>query len=109
MRRGIDNVIKRDLTLRADVGVVAGPVGRSAEASTDLEMKAEIYSYSKSKGLFAGISIKGATLQTDEDANQAFYGRELEPSALFFDKDLKTPTAVDDLKRALDRYTAKRF
>ncbi len=108
-RRGIDNVVKGDLTLGADVGVAAGPVGRSAEASTDWEMKAEIYSYSKSKGLFAGISIKGASLKVDEDADQAFYGRNLQPPDIFFDKALKTPSAVDDLKKALDRYTSKRF
>jgi len=108
-RRGIDNVVKGDLTLGADIGVAAGPVGRSAEASTDLEMKAEIYSYSKSRGLFAGVSIKGATLQTDEDANQAFYGRDLQPSDIFFGRDLGGAAAAEDLKKALDRYTAKRL
>lgn len=108
-RRGIDNVVKGDLTLGADIGVAAGPIGRSAEASTDLEMKAEIYSYSKSKGLFAGISIKGATLQTDEDAVQAFYGHELKPWDIFFDRDLGAASAVGDLKKALARYTAKKL
>jgi lipid-binding SYLF domain-containing protein len=108
-RRGIDNVVKGDLTLGADIGVAAGPVGRSAEASTDLELKAEIYSYSKSRGLFAGISIKGATLQADEDANQAFYGRDLEPGDIFIDRDISGTPGVEDLKKALDRYTAKRF
>jgi lipid-binding SYLF domain-containing protein len=108
-RRGIDNVVDGDLTLGADIGVAAGPVGRSAEASTDLELKAEIYSYSKSKGLFAGVSIKGATLQTDDDANQAFYGRGLDPHDIFFDRSLDGAASVADLKKALDRYTPKRF
>ena len=108
-RRGIESVIKGDLTLGADIGVAAGPVGRSAEAATDLELKAEIYSYSKSKGLFAGISIKGATLQTDADANQAFYGRSLAAWDIFFDRELSRTAPVEDLKRTLDRHTAKRF
>lgn len=60
-------------TLGADAGVAAGPIGRKAEANTDIKFEAEIYSYSKSKGLFAGVSIEGAVLSMDRDSNAKFY------------------------------------
>jgi lipid-binding SYLF domain-containing protein len=65
---------KDKVTLGADIGVAAGPVGRQAEASTDGQLKAEIYSYSRSRGLFAGVSLEGSGLLVDADANAAFYG-----------------------------------
>jgi lipid-binding SYLF domain-containing protein len=72
----LDRVLKGKgkLTLGADVGVAAGPVGRQAEAGTDAQLKAEIYSYSRSRGLFAGVSLEGAGLVVDHDAAAAFYG-----------------------------------
>ncbi|MBC7364722.1 MAG: lipid-binding SYLF domain-containing protein [Candidatus Aminicenantes bacterium] len=85
-RRGVENLASNKITLGADMSVSAGPVGRSAEASTDIEMEAEIYSYSKSKGLFAGISLKGGTLRVDREANAAFYGKDLTASAILYDK-----------------------
>jgi lipid-binding SYLF domain-containing protein len=65
---------KGKLTLGGDVAVAAGPVGREAEAATDLLLRAEIFSYSRSRGLFAGVSLQGAALHANNDANQAFYG-----------------------------------
>jgi len=62
------------LTLGGDAGVAAGPVGRQAEAATDAQLRAEIYSYSRSRGLFAGVSLQGAALWADPQANWAFYG-----------------------------------
>jgi lipid-binding SYLF domain-containing protein len=75
-REGVRRLLegKDKVTLGADVGVAAGPVGRQAEASTDGQLKAEIYSYSRSRGLFAGVSLEGAGLLVDGDANAAFYG-----------------------------------
>lgn len=67
------DIAEGKITLGADVSVTAGPVGRRAEASTDLELEEEIYSYSQSKGLFAGISLSGASIRIDRDANAAFY------------------------------------
>ena len=107
-RRGVDNIMGGDLTLGADASVVAGPVGRTAEASTDLEMTAEIYSYSKSKGLFAGISLKGAALKIDRDANLAHYGRDAAPEDVFFESRFAAKGGVKSLKKALDRYAAGR-
>ncbi len=71
--KSIDGIARGKITLGADASVAAGPQGRRAEASTDLEMEAEIYSYSRSRGLFAGISIKGASIQIDKKANRSFY------------------------------------
>lgn len=108
--KSVENIASGKVTLGADMSVAAGPVGRSAEASTDLEMEAEIYSYSRSKGLFAGVSIKGASIQIDKDANQAFYGRpELTAQDILYDRTLKAPAAVEDLKRALAKKTAPRI
>ncbi len=75
-RHGLDNILngKGKLTLGGDASIAAGPVGRSAEASTDAHFKAEIYSYSRSRGLFAGLSLEGARLTVDHDANAVFYG-----------------------------------
>jgi len=73
-RSGLDRVLrgKGKLTLGADVAVAAGPVGRQAEAATDGRLRAEIYSYSRSRGLFAGVALEGAAITADADANQAF-------------------------------------
>jgi lipid-binding SYLF domain-containing protein len=75
-REGVRRLLegKDKVTLGADVGVAAGPVGRQAEASTDGQLKAEIYSYSRSRGLFAGVSLEGSGLLVDTEANAAFYG-----------------------------------
>jgi lipid-binding SYLF domain-containing protein len=74
-RNGLDRIMKGKgkLTLGADVSVAAGPVGRQVEAATDGQLKAEIYSYSRSRGLFAGLSVEGAGLLVDQDATGAFY------------------------------------
>jgi lipid-binding SYLF domain-containing protein len=106
-RKGIDNIVSGKLTLGADASVAAGPVGRSAEVGTDLAMEAEIYSYSKSRGLFAGVSIKGASLKVDWDAINAFYGRGgLSVDEIFKNVDLPVPSVVLLLKDTLSKYTS---
>jgi lipid-binding SYLF domain-containing protein len=74
--RSLDRILrgKDKVTLGGDVAIAAGPIGRQAEAATDLQLQAEIYSYSRSRGLFAGISLEGAGLLVDCRANEAFYG-----------------------------------
>jgi lipid-binding SYLF domain-containing protein len=72
-RRGVDNIERGKLTLGGDIAVAAGPVGRQASASTDLLLKAEIYSYSRSRGLFGGISLQGSVIRIDNKANYAYY------------------------------------
>lgn len=108
--KSIENIAAGKVTLGADMSVAAGPVGRSTEASTDLDMVAEIYSYSKSKGLFAGVSIKGASIQIDKDANQAFYGKQdISARDILYGSDIKAPPIVEDLKSALKKRTAPRI
>lgn len=107
-RKGVDNIMKGKFTLGADAAVAAGPVGRQAEAATDIELKAEIYSYSRSRGLFAGISLEGAGLQIDDDANAAFYSEKVSRSNdIFTTKDIKSPSVVNKLKKVLAKYASK--
>lgn len=104
--QSIDNIAAGKITLGADASVAAGPVGRGAQASTDLDLKAEIYAYSKSKGLFAGVSLKGGVIQIDQEANGKFYG-DLEISArqIFSKPDLPAPLPADKLRQVLAKYT----
>ena len=74
---GADSILHNEVKLGVDASAAAGPKGRMAEASTDAAMKAEILSYSRSRGLFAGISLNGARLHADEDANKAVYGKDI--------------------------------
>lgn len=76
-RRGVNNIVNGKFTLGADASVAAGPVGRSAQASTDGQLKAEIYSYSRARGLFAGIALDGAVIAIDNRANRRVYGRDV--------------------------------
>ena len=108
--KSVANIAEGKVTLGADVSVSAGPVGRSAEASTDLDMEAEIYSYSKSKGLFAGVSIKGASIQIDNDANQAFYNKQnISARAILYGDEIQAPPIVEDLRAALKKRTSPRI
>lgn len=74
-RRGVDKMMSNQVSLGADVSVAAGPVGRTASASTDATMKAEILSYSRASGVFAGINLSGGKLGPDKSANEKMYGR----------------------------------
>lgn len=76
-RSGINSLLKSKVKLGADASVAAGPVGRAAEADTDAFMRAEILTYSRSRGVFAGVSLEGATLHADDDANTVLYGHDV--------------------------------
>src|SRR5580693_2543893 len=76
--RGVDKLLSSKFTLGAEGSVAAGPVGRTATAQTDAQMHAEILSWSRSQGLFAGLALEGATLRQDLDDNAALYGRKME-------------------------------
>lgn len=75
-KKSVDGLRRTKFTLGADATVAAGPVGRHGEASTDIGLKAEIYSYSRSRGLFAGVSLEGAAIVTDDKSNADFYNEE---------------------------------
>ena len=88
-QRGIEGLMNSKFTLGADIGVSVGPVGRHAEAGTDVTFKGEIYSYSRSKGAFAGVSLKGAVINQDTDANWGYYDRPLNPKEIMIDGRVK--------------------
>ena len=81
--RGLDNIVNGKVTLGADAGVAAGPVGRNASTATDGQLKAEIWSWSRARGLFAGIALDGAVLSIDDEANESVYGRDTTPRMIF--------------------------
>jgi lipid-binding SYLF domain-containing protein len=101
----IADIDEGKITLGADVSVTAGPVGRRAEASTDLDLEAEIYSYARSKGLFAGVSLKGAALRVDENANQEFYNRRgIDTEDILESRRLDAPSVAREIQRLLGQY-----
>jgi len=105
-KRSVSTIAKGKFTLGADAGVAAGPVGRKAEASTDIRFEAEIYSYSKSKGLFAGISIEGAALSIDTDANAKFYRDfDLTIDDILEMKYINAPSVAEEIRKVIARYT----
>jgi len=99
--KGMLNKVKNgDFTLGGDVSAAAGPVGRSASANTDYALTAEVYSYSRSRGLFAGVSLNGSSLAIDKDANHEFYGDHMS-SPEIFEIGASDHPAVMELKRTL--------
>jgi lipid-binding SYLF domain-containing protein len=80
--KGMASLLESQFTLGVDAAVAAGPKGRTSEAATDLQMKAEILSYSRTHGVFAGLSIEGAVLKQDEDGNERLYGGPVSPRSL---------------------------
>jgi lipid-binding SYLF domain-containing protein len=90
--KGVDSVLKSKVKLGADAAAAAGPKGRDAEAATDALMRAEILSYSRSRGLFAGVSLEGSTLRQDGSANRKIYGREISAREIVGGK-VRTPAA----------------
>jgi len=83
--KGIDYLMRSKFTLGADAAVAAGPVGRTGSADTDLRLKAEILSYSRTRGLFVGLSLEGAVVRQDEDANEHVYGERVDARKLLVD------------------------
>lgn len=100
--KGARSLVESKFTLGAKAGVAAGPAGRTAEADTDLKLNAEIYSYAKSKGLFAGISLEGARLSPDNDALHRFYGESAKPDEVIFQQKAPSrPAAVQSFLQVL--------
>ena len=93
---------KGSFTLGGDISATAGPVGRNSTASTDYKMEAEVYSYSRSKGLFAGISLSGAAIHVDDKADNAFYGNDVDSKTLFSNSTESSSDTVADLKAELN-------
>lgn len=106
-QRGVDSIVDGKFTLGADAAAAAGPVGRNASASTDGQFKAEIYSYSRSRGLFAGVALDGSVLRIDYDANAAVYGGGITPRRIFEGGVSNVPSQVVDFRDRLEEYTAQ--
>lgn len=105
--RGVDSIVNGKFTLGGDASVAAGPVGRSAQASTDEQLKAEIYSYSRARGLFAGISLDGAAIQIDKKANAAVYGNQATSRMVLEGRGEKPSDAVVGFRDKLEESIAK--
>jgi lipid-binding SYLF domain-containing protein len=103
--RGAEKLIESKFTLGADAAVAGGPVGRSAQAQTDAQMHAQILSYSRSRGLFAGISLEGATLRQDQDDNRSIYGKAVEPKAIL-SGEIPAPASSRNLIAMLTKYSS---
>ena len=106
-QRGVDSIVRGKFTLGADASAAAGPVGRTASASTDAQMKAEIYSYSRTRGLFAGVALDGSVLRIDYDANAAVYGAGVTPRRIFEGGVTNVPGPVVDFRDRLEEYTSR--
>ncbi len=100
------SLLKDKITLGGDVAVTAGPVGRDASAETNATLHAEILSYAKSKGLFAGVSLKGSTLRPDNEANESLYGKKVEAKELLLDGKIAVPQDAAKFINALTKASA---
>ena len=105
--KGARSVLTSSVKLGAGATAAAGPKGRSAEAATDVVMKAEILSYSRSRGVFAGISLEGSTRRSDGGANKNLYGKELNAEQIVVGNAVKTPAAGQPLIALLNRKSPK--
>jgi len=103
--RGKKKLIQSKFTLGGDASVAAGPVGRTAQAQTDAQMRAEILAYSRSRGLFAGVSVEGATLRPDHNANMKIYGRDISPRKILMGE-ISAPESSQRLIGMLNKYSS---
>jgi lipid-binding SYLF domain-containing protein len=104
-KKSVRTIDEGKFTLGADAGLVAGPVGRKAEANTDIKFEAEIYSYSRSKGLFAGVSIEGAVLSMDRDSNAKFYRDfDLTVRDILSKDTIEAPAITEELRLIVVKY-----
>jgi len=105
--RGADSLLHSKVKLGADASVAAGPVGRTAAADTDAYMRSEILSYSRARGVFAGISLEGSTLRPDNDANRNLYGRSVTASQIIKESEVQAPAVANDLIAQLQKTSPK--
>ena len=105
--KGAKSILTSKVKLGADASAAAGPKGRTASAATDVVMKAEILSYSRSKGLFAGVSLEGSTLRSDNGANKNLYGKELSAEDIMLQRAVKAPAAAGSLTSVLNKKSPK--
>jgi lipid-binding SYLF domain-containing protein len=102
-QRGASSILTSQVKLGGDVAAAAGPIGRSAAASTDVTMRAEILSYSRSRGLFAGISLEGSTLRPDNDGNERLYGKGTTAKDIVISSAIRPPASAKLLLATLNK------
>ena len=100
--KGAESLLYSKVKLGADASAAAGPKGRTAEGATDIVMEAEILSYSRNKGLFAGISLEGSTLRSDGNANEKLYGKKLSAKDIILERKVGVPSSARQLVSLLD-------
>jgi SH3 domain-containing YSC84-like protein 1 len=105
--RSAENILTSKVKLGGDVSAAAGPVGRTASAETDVTMRAEILSYSRARGLFAGISLAGSTLRPDNDANNKLYGKDVDAKDIVFKGAVAAPPSAELLLATLNKKSPK--
>ncbi|MBZ5661124.1 MAG: lipid-binding SYLF domain-containing protein [Acidobacteriia bacterium] len=105
--RGATSILSSKVKLGADVSAAAGPKGRAAEASTDVTLRAELLTYSRSRGLFAGISLAGSTLRPDNDANKRLYGSEISAKDIVIEGKAAVPPAAQSMLAVLNKRSPK--
>jgi lipid-binding SYLF domain-containing protein len=104
---GAKKLLQSKFTLGGDASAAAGPVGRTSSAETDAQMHAEILTYSRARGLFAGISLEGATLRPDDDWNKELYGREISNSDIVLG-DTRPPASASRLLGTINKYSSRK-
>ena len=107
-RRSIDGLLQSQFKLGADANIAAGPVGRTAEASTDAQLKGGILSYSRSRGLFAGVKLEGAVITQHWDGDEMLYGRPISAESIMVKGMVKMPKSAEDLVKLLNKYPYKK-
>ena len=107
-KNGVDKLIGDKFTIGADASAAAGPVGRQTAAQTNIRLDAEILTYSRAKGLFAGVSLDGATLRSDKDDNRDFYGKDLDVRSILIDGTVEMPAEARSLASALSWQSPKK-
>jgi lipid-binding SYLF domain-containing protein len=107
-QKGMDRLLSTKFTLGADASVAAGPVGRSTQAETDAAMTAEILTWSRQRGLFAGLSLSGATLREDSDWNKDLYGKKISTREIIMKGTVAPPPAAAGLMTELNRYSSRK-
>lgn len=105
--RSATSILSSKVKIGGDATAAAGPVGRTASAETDVAMRAEILSYSRARGLFAGISLAGSTLRPDNGANKNLYGKEVSAKSIVFQKSVPVPASAKELLATLDKASPK--
>src|ERR1700675_117912 len=106
--RGANAILSSKVKIGGDASAAAGPVGRDAAASTDVTMRAEILTYSRARGLFAGISLEGSTLRPDNDANERVYGKKIDAKEIVLHGALPVPSSAKMLISTLNRHSPKK-